>query len=325
MIRVRDALILALTKLRTRSVRTTVTVVIASLLFSVLALTLLLLQGGVDSMKRFTAGSLSERYLAMVTYAPSRQMGPDTPDSVKQRAQQIYTQLIADKKAAAKRLGVDYDPAMEQKPIMNMGDGEGWLDASSPAAVQAYNEYFATLPSAKQTVDAAVMPYRPLQVYPITDGGAKGGQLKPITDGKEDFTKSAQPPQDMSQWGVEFGWSYIDEAVVKPFMLNPEQLARQADVSAIPVIAPLNKVEKALGLSVLPATASSEQRLERLRYVKAHADEATYTVCYRNPVSQQQIDDAARIAKEIEQGLPEAFFNLWAACGRSVCGSANCT
>ena len=301
MIRLSDALVLALTKLRTRRVRTTVTVVIASLLFGVLVVALLLLQGGIDSLKRFTTGSLSERYLAMVNYTPAQPMGPDAPDGVKQRAQQLYAQRVADKKAAAKRLGIDYDPTMEQKPLMNMGTDDEWLDASSPATIQAYNEYFATQPSAKQTVDNIVAPYHPKATFMVTSGNARGGQLKPLVDGKEEFDKPAQPGPDVSQWGLESGWLYMDESVVQRFMLSREQLERQSDKTAIPVIAPLRKVEKALGLPALPATATPDQRLERLSYVKQHAEAATYTLCYRNPVSQQQIDDALRVAKDIEQ------------------------
>lgn len=301
MIRLNDALVLALTKLRTRRIRTTVTVIIASLLFGVLAVALLLLQGGVDSLKRFTSSGLSERYLAMVNYSPDRLMGPDAPAEVKGRAQEIYAQLIADKKAAAKRLGIEYDPTMEQKPLMHIdGDGD-WLDASSPAAVQAYAEYFATLPTAKQTVDDAVAPYSPAKMYEVTSGRARDGQLKPIVDGKEDFEKSAQPGPDMSKWGVESGWLFMDESVTAPFMLPADQLAHQSDPTAIPVIAPLWKVESALGLAALPADATPSQKLERLRYVKAHAETATFTVCYRNAVSQQQIDEAIRVAKDIAQ------------------------
>ena len=301
MIRLRDGAVLAFTKLRTRRVRTSVTVIIASLLFGVLAVALFVLQGSVDSMKRFTVSGLSERYLAMVMYTPDSQMGPDAPAEVKDRAQQIYTQLVADKKAAANRLGIEYDPTTEQKPLMNIDGSDGWLDASAPSAVRAYNEYFATLPSAKRTVDEAITPYHPAKMYPVTGVNARNGQMKPITDGKEDFEKANQYGPDISKAGIEAGWLYMDEAVAGPFMLPAAQVARRADPTAIPVIAPLNKVESALGLTKLPAKATPAQKLERLRYVKAHADEATFTVCYRNTVSQQQIDEALRVAKEIAQ------------------------
>lgn len=302
MIGVRDALTLAYTKLRTRRIRTTVTVVIASLLFGVIALALFILQGVTESMQRFTSGTLSERYLAMVSHSPQRGgMGTDDmPEGVKQRAQEIYTQLVNDKKAAAKRLGIEYDPTTEQKPFNEM-DNMKWLNPSSPAAIQAYNEYVATFPSAKEEVDDAVAPYGPVKMYPVTRGAPVQGQLKPIVEGKEDFTKTPEYPQDTSQVGIDFGWSYIDQSVVQPFMLSAEQMDRRADRTAIPVIAPLGQVEKALGLKRLPGTATAEEKLERLRYVKAHAERATYTSCYRNGVSQQQIDEALRVAQEIER------------------------
>ena len=79
MIGIRDAFTLAYTKLRTRRIRTTVTVVIASLLFGVIALALFVLQGVTGGLRQFTAGTLSERYLAMVSYSPEHYPGPDTP------------------------------------------------------------------------------------------------------------------------------------------------------------------------------------------------------------------------------------------------------
>jgi hypothetical protein len=301
MIRLGDALMLALTKLRTRRIRTTVTVIIASLLFGVMTLATFVLQGVTDSMQRFTSGTLSERYLAMVSYSPQRGGGPtEAPDSVKDRAQQIYTQTIADKKAAAKKLGIEYDATMEQKPIDQVDDMK-WLSPSSPAAIQAYNEYVATFPTATQEVDQAVVKYDPLKSYSVKSGGPGREQLKPIIDGKEDFTKRPEYSPNPSQQTLSFGWSYVDQSVVQPFMLDADQLARQTDSSAIPVIAPIGQVEGALGLERLPGSATAEEKLTRLRYVKAHAEQATYVSCYRNSVSQQQIDDALRVAKEIEQ------------------------
>ena len=301
MIGIRDAFTLAYTKLRTRRIRTMVTVVIASLLFGVIALALFVLQGATGSLQKFTAGTLSERYLAMVSYSPEHYPGPDTPESVKKRAQEIYDQLIIDKKSAAKKLGIEYDSATEQQPINDIGDDLSFLNPASPAATQAFNEYVATFPSAKEEVDRVVASYGPIKTYPVVQSSIADGRLKPIVDGKEDFTTDPEPSNDMSQMTIDFGWSYIDESVVRPFMLGAEQIARQSDTSAIPVIAPFNQVEKALGLKRLPNSATPEEKLDRLRYVKAHAEQATYVSCYRNSVSQQQINEALRVAKEIDQ------------------------
>lgn len=300
MIRLIDAVTLAVTKLRTRRVRTTVTVIIASLLFGVITFALFVIQGLTDSMQRFTDGTLSERYLAMVSYSPSHDNFGEVPDSVKQRAQEIYNQTVADKKAVARKLGIDYDPTTEQKPIEDMGDAK-WLSPSSPAAVQAYNEYLATFPSAKQEVDDLIKPYTPVKMYSVATWFPEQALLKPITDGKEDFTKRPEASPDPSKMTLDFGWSYIDQSVVQPFMLSAEQISRRQETGAIPVIAPLNQVEKALGLKRLPATATAEEKLARLQYVKEHAEQATYVSCYRNSISQQQIDDALRVAKEIER------------------------
>jgi hypothetical protein len=84
-------------------------------------------------------------------------------------------------------------------------------------------------------------------------------------------------------------------------MLPDSQIAKQRNTSAIPVIAPISKVEKALGLKQLAKNANAEKRLERTRYIRDHAQEATFNVCYRNSVSEAQIQNAVTTKQEIEQ------------------------
>jgi len=317
MIRLFDATTLAFTKLRTRRIRTIVTVIIASLLFGVIALAILMLQGGVNSVNKFSAGSLTDRYLATASYSSQIAIDDDTlTPKLLDRATEIYTQLIADKKAAAKKLGIEYDPASEQKPFIEFGDDIKILNHASSAAVQAFNEYVATQPSAKQELEKIIAQHQPSHVYPVTTSSTRGAQLKPLTNLGEDFTKTPQYPSGGTP-GVEFGWQYVDRAVAQSFMLPDSQLDKQKNVQDIPIVAPVAKVEEALGLKRLPNTATAQEKLDRIRYIRNHAETATFSVCYRNTVSQNQIQNAIDVVKETAEnkdykkpsliyGLPDA-------------------
>jgi hypothetical protein len=301
MIRTIDALTLAYTKLRTRRIRTIVTVIIASLLFGVLALATLLLQGSVNSIGKFSSGSLSDRYLASATYASKNASFIDDtlPPNIKVRATAIYNQTVEAKKAAAKTLGIEYDPTTEQKPLTKFVGGREILDSSSPSAVRAFNEYLAALPSAKEELDKIIALYHPSHIYPVTGSTIRGGQVKPLTKTGEDFTKSATYPNSGSA-DISFGWQYVDQSVTQPFMLSKSQLDKQNNTRDIPVVAPVSKVEEALGLKRLPNAASAQEKLDRIQYIRNHAEAATFSICYRNSVSQSQIDSAISVAKEIE-------------------------
>ncbi len=299
MIRLRDAAVLALTKLRTRKVRTTVTVVTASLLFSSLVLASLVAGGVVDSAKRFTTGSLSERYI--VNFQSFHGFGDvyNNPD-VQTRANELQPKVIADKKAAAKRLGIPYDPATEPKPVD--GDkGSEYLNTETLAARQAMAEHQAKQPTAQDTAKRLATPYHAKAFYSFGPSHIDG-RLKQVKNGQEDFAE--KPNFNMSSGPVQEitnGWYYLDSSITKPFLVDQKYLDAQADKTALPIIAPYSRVEAALGLAKLPKTATPQQRLDRIRDVRTRAATVRLSVCYRNSVSQAQVDDAIRVAKEIEQ------------------------
>lgn len=324
MIRFSDAAVLAATKLRTRKIRTIITIGMVSILFSVLILATLVTGGIIASARAFTSGNLSERYITHVQYTNDYQTYSTSPE-VKQRANQLHAQLVADKTAAAKRLGVDYDPNTEPKPVQTNGQGSEYLDTSSPAANQALKEYVLKQPTTLDKAKKLAAPYHPKQFYPLRSSSI-AGQLKLMKAGKEDFS-AADPRTNPGQApDVDSGWSYLDGSITKSFVLDNKQLVAQKGSSDLPVIAPYSKVEAALGLAKLPSTASPSERLNRVTYVREHAASARFTVCYRNEASQAQIAAALSTAKEIEENKtnknyqkPSLIYGLPAA---DSCGAA---
>ncbi len=299
MIRLTDAVTLAVTKLRTRKVRTIVSVATVSMLFAVLVLAVMLVGGVTNSAKRFMTGDLSSRYIAKAQYFRGNLFGTAPPE-VQTRATELYNKTVNDKKAEAKRLGVDYDPASEPKPVIADGQGGFRLDDSAPAAVQAYQEYLDKQPGAYDKVTNAAAPFHPKQIFTLKSS-VINGQLKRMDGGKEDFNTADPKVNAGLAPDVDKGWRYLDASVTKPFLVDKKYLDAQQNASDMPVIAPYSEAEKALGLKKLASNAPINERLERINYVRQHAATATVTTCYRNSVSQAQVADAQSVAKALEK------------------------
>ncbi len=304
MIRLGDATILALTKLKTRKVRTIVTVITASLLFSTLTFAVFVAGGVLDSAERFTSGNLAERYIASVTFPGGE--GGTNEQSVRDRATELYPQVIAEKKAVAKQLGIEYDPKTEPKPVEE-SQGGAYLNSESLAAQRALNEYQAKQPTARQKLEAAAEKYHP-KTYFSFGQSTINGQLKLLKEGKEDFTAKVDPFGFSPTQDITSGWSYLASSVLEPFFVEQKYLDAQANKSDLPVVAPYSKVEAALGLDPLAKNAPAKDRLDRISEVRARAATVTFTSCYRNSASQAQIDDAQRTAREIEQNKNNADY-----------------
>ena len=302
MIRLSDATVLAFTKLRTRKIRTIVTIITASLLFGGLVSAALIIGGVVDSAKRFTAGSLSERYITNVQFFNTNDAfsGSLTPE-LEARANEIHKTLVADKTREAKRLGIPYDPSSDAKPITKDQSNVSYLDYTSPAAQQAAREYAATLPTQFDRVKESAKSSNPTAFYEMKASAQLSGQMTMMKDGIEDDQAPDQSRMYSMTPDLSAGWSYLDASITKQFLLDQTTLDAQKNLQYIPIIAPYSKVEAALKLKKLPKTATSQERLDRIAKVRKEAATATFTLCYRNEASKYQIGEARRIAKEIER------------------------
>lgn len=298
MIRLTDAMTLALTKLRTRKLRTIVTIIIASLLFSGLALAVFIAGGVLTSAKQFTTGNLSERFITNVGFQGD--MGLYSNPDVQARANQLYSQVVAEKKGAAKELGIEYDPNSEPKPVEET-EGGTYLNTASLASQRAIEEYIKAQPTVFDKTKALADSYHPKAYYAMSQATIDG-MLKDMKDGKEDFAQKTGS-QFNGSTTMDFinGWSYLTTDVVKPFLVEQKYLDVQTNKNDLPIIAPFSKVEEALGLKPLPKNAPAGERLARIDEVRAKAATVTFSACYRNGASQAQIDQARSTAEEIER------------------------
>lgn len=335
MIRPYDTLILATTKLRTRRIRTTITVVLAGLLFGVLVAALAVAQGAVNSIHSFNQEGLNNRYIAQALPDPPLSAGILENKDVQARAQQIYDQMVNDKKAAAKRLGITYDPSTDLPPTvsvpgMNGSLSRSFLSLSSPSAQKAIAEAEATRPApGMQELKQVAATYHPTGFYTSQYIGPSNGTIATMRQGVEDFDtgngsmapgKGQQP--DLFQSGA---LQLADPHLTQPFMLPGASTPK--DPTAVPLLIPYSQATTLLGLQALPKSASANERLARIRELYNKASGITFSACYRNTVSENQIQTAISQAQEIAKNAgnkdyqkPTLIYGLPAAdsCGQAT-------
>jgi hypothetical protein len=333
MIHVRDATMLALTKLRTRKVRLAITIVVSGLLFSGLAGASLVVRGVMGGVAGFGKEGLGDRYITAVYSQKGN--GYYSDQSVMDRAVAIQKEIVAKKKAEAKRLDIPYDAAAEPSPVQEFdypGGKQRNLDTNHPATKQAISEYIAAHPNPYSgTLQTAAKPYDPKAFYTskVLPYDLGGTQFKVLTDGKESYDQTDQPkgrtgpPSAIESFAST--WTSMSSDLLKPFILPGQQLQIGADGS-IPIIAPRSAAEQLLQLKSLPASATAYDKLERIKEIRDKAPKTTFSVCYRNTASATLLNQAITAQQDIDKNKnnkdyrqPSLVYGLPAeACGAIV-------
>lgn len=308
MIRIHDATMLALTKLRTRKVRLIITILISGLLFSGLAGASYVIRGMIASASSFNKEGLGNRYIVQANTQPSVNFFTN-PDVIN-RAIDLQKDLVARKKAAAKALDLTYDPATDVQAYIEYDGPNGVkqrsLNPTSPAGVQAVKEYLAAHPLAnEQTLQQVAAKYHPLATYnsqpvPYAPGG---GQLQVLKNGQEKFDTGNNGFKGGSANGIDSfvtSWSTMSSGLLQPFLLHGQSLAAGKDGS-IPIVVPRSAAEQILGLKGLSPSATGEQRLERTKEIRSKAPNVEFTVCYRNGTSATMVNSAISTQQEIDK------------------------
>ena len=193
MLRTLDASKLALTKLRTRRIRLAVTIIVAGLLFGVVVFGLTVLRASMASIGRFSRDTMSTRYLLAYSNHNKDQseLFYNTPQDAKDRILALHKQHIADKKAAAKALSVEYDEKSEKEPIMKINqDDSGSLNRNSWAVKTFLKQYTAEKnPLKPERIDAAAKRFGSSVAYRIQDVGGRDGSLDVMIGGISSATK----------------------------------------------------------------------------------------------------------------------------------------
>ena len=330
MLRILDASKLALTKLRTRRIRLAVTIIVAGLLFGVVVFGLTVLRASMTSIGRFSRDTMSTRYLLAYSNHNKDQseLFYNTPQDAKDRILALHKQHIADKKAAAKALGVEYDEKSEEEPIMKINqDDSGSLNRNSWAVKTFLRQYTDEKnPLKPERIDAAAKRFGSSVTYRIQNVGGRDGSLDVMIGGREDFQRNKEAvPEQLNEFVSAAGYQEIlDESLLNYYFLPHRTHAASNE---IPVFISYNDAAVLLGKKPLPTTAQPQQHIERIRELRNEAGNITIQVCYRNNASshliQQALDQqrtAANKSKNEFDVKPSIEYALPAAdsCGGAI-------
>ena len=295
MLRILDASKLALTKLRTRKIRLAVTIIVAGLLFGVVVFGLTVLRASMASIGRFSRDTMSTRYLLAYSNHNKDQseLFYNTPQDAKDRILALHKQHIADKKAAAKALGVEYDEKSEEEPIMKINqDDSGSLNRNSWAVKTFLRQYTDEKnPLKPGRIDAAAKRFGSSVTYRIQNVGGRDGSLDVMIGGREDFQRNKEAvPEQLNEFVSAAGYQEIlDESLLNYYFLPHRTHAASNE---IPVFISYNDAAVLLGKKPLPTTAQPQQHIERIRELRNEAGNITIQVCYRNNASSHLIQQA---------------------------------
>lgn len=295
MLRTLDASKLALTKLRTRKIRLAVTIIVAGLLFGVVVFGLTVLRASMASIGRFSRDTMSTRYLLAYSNHNKDQseLFYNTPQDAKDRILALHKQHIADKKAAAKALGVEYDEKSEEEPIMKINqDDSGSLNRNSWAVKTFLRQYTDEKnPLKPERIDAAAKRFGSSVTYRIQNVGGRNGSLDVMIGGREDFQRNKEAvPEQLNEFVSAAGYQEIlDESLLNYYFLPHRTHAASNE---IPVFISYNDAAVLLGKKPLPTTAQPQQHIERIRELRNEAGNITIQVCYRNNASSHLIQQA---------------------------------
>jgi hypothetical protein len=295
MLRILDASKLALTKLRTRRIRLAVTIIVAGLLFGVVVFGLTVLRASMTSIGRFSRDTMSTRYLLAYSNHNKDQseLFYNTPQDAKDRILALHKQHIADKKAAAKALGVEYDEKSEEEPIMKINqDDSGSLNRNSWAVKTFLRQYTDEKnPLKPERIDAAAKRFGSSVTYRIQNVGGRDGSLDVMIGGREDFQRNKEAvPEQLNEFVSAAGYQEIlDESLLNYYFLPHRAHAASNE---IPVFISYNDAAVLLGKKPLPTTAQPQQHIERIRELRNEAGNITIQVCYRNNASSHLIQQA---------------------------------
>lgn len=302
MIGMRDALTLARTKIRSKRIRLLLTTIVSGLVFGVMAGGTILLDGMSSSLTSFARKNLDGRFL--VSASPNFNGVSINPNSAElitevQRYQDAY---IAERKAAAQRLGVTYDPASEEpaytedpspqvppeyRKSVNFAS-PGWQryaakhpSGAAPADLDAFRKLVAPL--------GATKVYEPKSLSHL--------QLRLLPGGSEDLTKPAtgEPPKELQTAVAQGMMTIVDDELVAPFITE----APGASAKGVPILLSAEDAVTTFGKSLsLPQRPAGGDQVTWFLSLRDKLAGTTFTTCYRNTAEQQRVDEALAQARQ---------------------------
>ncbi|NCU37984.1 ABC transporter permease [Candidatus Saccharibacteria bacterium] len=308
MIRLSDATLLAFAKLRTRKVRTIITILLASLLFGVLVAGSLITNGAFSSVDNFSKDGLTSRYIVSVNNAVINTSSTSVlrDPALILEAKKLYETLVEKKISEAKRLGLSYSQASDQPPYIVTPDGAERLYPNDRNGIvqSLLNEKYGGQTYIDDTKLASITKtYGATKLFTVDNFSIlRGASLNVLPDGKEVFYDTS----DDAELNANYTTPIIDSSfpiapsdLTASFML-PNNAGWLASSGTLPIVVPQNVAEQLMGMDSIEASVTAEQKLERIRDVREKAAGFTFQACYRNEASISLIQQTITQQKEIK-------------------------
>ena len=309
MITLRDSMVLAVTKLRTRKVRTIITILLASMLFGLLITASMVTTGVFDSIDNIRKDGLTSQYIVTVSKARNDPLAvqkllrdPVLVDEAKQR----YTALVKKKTSEAERLGISYTQASDLPPYMQTSDDASTirLNINDPNGIvynllaqkyggqPAFND--AQLHSIADRYHATAFFYS--QSYSVKQGSSLAVLPK---DGEKFYNQTDSMSNISSQDSIIKSQFTISPSNITDYFMLPNDAGWQPSSGALPIILPKDTVEQLLGLPQLADMATTTEKLNYLNVLRDKAETLTFSACYRNSASLNSIQQTLQQQKKL--------------------------
>jgi hypothetical protein len=318
MIRLADTALLALTKLRTRKIRTMITVLLASLLFGVMVAVSLVTTGAFQSLDNFRADGLTSRYIVSVMppYSGNMPVFVLSDPTLVSEAKQRYEKLVEEKKAEAESLGIAYSQAVDPPPYEQLDDGSYRLTYTGRGSIgyEVIAEKYGNRPVIDNAnLFATAERYHAIQMFISARHHVK------ITSTLEAYADRAELFYDQSDIAeannASSHQSLLNSAAImlappeitSQFML-PDDAGWQPNDGLLPIVVSQDTAEKLLDLAPLLDQASAQDKLDRLEQTRREATRLTFQACYRNNASNELIQQTIRQQKELKLHADDADY-----------------
>lgn len=315
MIRLRYALILANTKLKSKRVLLFVSIIVSSILFAVLIAGIIIFTGAQKSAVSFVQKANDGVYRVEVNpvlpdsiYSYQRPLSIDTINTLRKEQKDYYAQLEAKYRAA----GLTYDTSQEVsvlKPASYFSattPEDQRYDINNDSPVVAYDQHLkieAYITSAKNKVSDLK---RIGDTYGASGYYASGQSISLsipnmmlLVNGKEDFSDTDFKGGDLSSYGYSTNaihngsYQLEDEALLQRYLL-PNVSSEK--ISGIPVIVSAQELSSLFGKekSIPSEPSDPEAKSAWLKTIQNSFANYNYTACYRNNTELQMIQKIQR-------------------------------
>ncbi|PID32747.1 hypothetical protein CR956_00870, partial [Candidatus Saccharibacteria bacterium] len=321
MIRPSYCLKLARTKLSSKRGVLVTSVIVASLLFAALIVTVIVFTGAQKSAVEFIKQSGNDRYLVKVSpYIPYEQINFSLHPSLKEvrkikAFEKRYYQQLKDK---YKSLGLKYSQESEIPALQPWANAPDTLpeeqrvtvNFSSPI-IQAMNarkfrEYAKSATNKLSDLRQIGNKYGATGYYfvdkpsglPVIPG------TRFIQDGKEDFSVSELKSANPTNYGYytkaiyNSNYTFTDQRLLERYLLTTDT----SDLKGIPVVVSAQEAVALFGkkLGVVDEPKSAGQKKAWLKDLQAKLNGQTYQACYRNSAELSLLDKIQRDYADIK-------------------------